>query len=158
MTLTTPRRFSDRGRYQYEFQHEYAVRCPGCGRKAFVFPEGLAWRAKTARLACTSCGHSGNAGRVNFHGQPVGATRRRLKEPCDPFFKLPLWFVGELKRQQFWAYNSAHLEFLRNYLGATLRIREPHRNGSMASRLPAFLTDRKNRAAALAAIAEMEGR
>ena len=109
-------------------------------------------------MSCASCGRSGGSGRINFHGQPVGAIRRRLKQPCDPFFKLPLWFVGEIKRQQFWAYNAAHLEFLKNYLGATLRIREPHKNGSMASRLPAFLTDRKNRAAALRAITAMESR
>jgi hypothetical protein len=158
MTTAAPRRFSDRGRYQYEFQHEYAVRCPGCGKKAFVFPADLAWRAKSAKLSCADCGHNAQARRTNPRGQFVGITRRRLKEPSDPFFHLPLWFVGEVKREQFWAYNSAHLEFLKNYLGATLRIREPHINGSMASRLPAFLTDRKNRAAALKAIAELEQR
>jgi hypothetical protein len=43
-----------------------------------------------------------------------------------------------------------------NYLGATLRIREPHRNGSLASRLPSFLTDRKNRATVVKAIASLE--
>ena len=41
-------------------------------------------------------------------------------------------------------------------LSATLRVRVPHRNGSVASRLPAFLTDRKNRAAVVKASARLE--
>lgn len=149
-------KFSDGGRYQFEFQHEYAVRCPKCAHKAMVFPASLAWRAKNARLVCAGCGHNADTARKNAGGQYVGITRRRLKEPCDPFFHLPLWYVADAKGEQFWAYNAGHLEFLKNYIGATLRFREPHRNGSMASRLPSFLTDRKNRAAVAKAIAQME--
>lgn len=67
----------------------------------------------------------------------------------DPYFGCMLWFVGDIKGDVFWAYNSRHLAFIRNYVAATLRIREPKHNGSLASRLPAFLLAKKNRTAVL---------
>jgi hypothetical protein len=149
------RRFSDRGRYQHEFQHEFAVRCPSCDRKAFVFPDALAWRAAHAKLSCTACGHNARVTRRPFRTY-LGITKPRLSLPRDPFFQLPLWYVADAKGSAFWAYNAKHLAFLKDYLGATLRIREPHRNGSLASRLPSFLTDRKSRATVVKAIASLE--
>jgi hypothetical protein len=76
--------------------------------------------------------------------------------PCDPYFGFPLWFVGAMKGQVFWAYNAAHLDFIKNYVEATIRIRQPNLNSSMASRLPAFLLDRKNRRAVLKEIAGLQ--
>ena len=49
----TNHRFDDRGRYAWEFAHEYAVVCPRCRRRATVFPDALSWRAKSARVTCT---------------------------------------------------------------------------------------------------------
>ena len=123
--------------------------CRGCGRM-------LAQRFHTAShkhdalLRCADCGY-----RMK---ERIYWSSRRSIAPCDPWFRLPLWFVAESKGHAFWAYNAAHLAFLRNYIGATLRIREPHRNGSLASRLPSFLLDRKNRPAVLKAIAALEKR
>jgi hypothetical protein len=103
-----------------------------------------------AVLKCDGCGYEM---KERIYWSP-----RRSAAPCDPWFRLPLWFVAESKGHPFWAYNAAHLAFLKNYIGATLRIREPHRNGSLASRLPSFLLDRKNRPAVLRAIAALEKR
>ncbi|MFI6507876.1 hypothetical protein ACIBCT_09745 [Streptosporangium sp. NPDC050855] len=44
-----------------------------------------------------------------------------------------------------WAYDAEHLDFLERYVRAFIREREPNRNGSLASRLPAWLKDAKNR-------------
>jgi len=160
-------RFHDRGRYAWEFAGEFSVVCPRCANKATVLADGLSWRAKSARVTCAGCGYSANwtatryraptTWRVPNRGTALEPARRSAA-PTDPFFKLPLWLVAEVKGGVLWAYNGAHLEFLRNYVGATLRIRQPHVNGSLASRLPAFLLDRRNRAAATKAIAELERR
>ena len=160
-------RFDDRGRYAWEFAHEYAVVCPRCRRRATVFPDALSWRAKTARVTCTSCGYNADWNTVKYRSpvtwrtpQRSSALRPLLRQavPADPFFKLPLWFVGEAKGGVFWAYNAAHLQFIKSYVGATLRIRRPQVNGSLASRLPAVLLDRRNRGAVLRAIYELERR
>ena len=73
----------------------------------------------------------------------------------DPYFDCALWFVGDIKGDVFWAYNDEHLKFIRDYVGATLRIRQPYKNSSLASRLPAFVLAKKNRAAVLKEIDRM---
>jgi hypothetical protein len=160
-------RFSDRGRYAWEFAHEYAVVCPRGDHKATVFPDALSWRAKSARVTCTSCGFSADWSTTKYRAPAQWRApnrssalkpSRRQAAPADPFFSLPLWFVADAKGGVFWAYNAAHLEFIKNYVGATLRIRQPHVNASLASRLPAFLLDRRNRGAVLHAINELERR
>jgi hypothetical protein len=54
------------------------------------------------------------------------------------------------------SYNAAHLSFIRDYAQATIRIRAPDQNRSLASRLPRFLKDHRNRAAVLKAISALE--
>jgi hypothetical protein len=88
--------------------------------------------------------------------EPIAWSRTWQSTPCDPYFGYPLWFVGTVKGDVFWAYNAAHLSFIRGYVQATLRIRDPDQNGSLASRLPRFLKDHKNRAAVLRAISALE--
>jgi len=144
-------RFHDGGRFGHEFEQEFAVRCPKCDHKAVALGDDYGSRAKSAKLVCGNCGYNAVWTRGNYRGPSIGTAR-------DRWFRLPLWFVAESKGHQFWAYNAAHLAFLKNYIGATLRIREPHRNGSLASRLPSFLLDRKNRPAVLKAIAALEKR
>ncbi|WP_336212225.1 hypothetical protein [Nonomuraea sp. LPB2021202275-12-8] len=57
-----------------------------------------------------------------------------------------------------WAYNAEHLDFLERYVRAFIREREPNRNGSLASRLPAWLKDAKNRDAVLGCCATLRVR
>jgi hypothetical protein len=57
-----------------------------------------------------------------------------------------------------WAYNAEHLDFLEEYVRASIREREPNRNASLASRLPAWLKSAKNREAVLAACAALRRR
>jgi hypothetical protein len=121
-------------------------RCRNCGgwreRKRCGAPHPYA-----ANLRCAACGAE-SLETIEWSSSPAAT-------PGDPYFTLPLWYVGRVKGEVFWANNAKHLEFLRNYLGATLRFRTPKINGSAASRLPAFLTDRRNRGAVLKAIEAM---
>lgn len=122
-------------------------RCRYCGRwlerKYFGSPH-----AHEARLRCRGCNTEMR--------ESISWTRRWQSNACDPYFGYPLWLVGEVKGSVFWAYNAAHLSFIRNYVQAAIRVREPNRNSSLASRLPHFLLDRKNRAAVLKEISNLE--
>jgi hypothetical protein len=74
----------------------------------------------------------------------------------DPYFGLELWFVGNVKGNEFWAYNREHLSFIGNYVRATIRQREPNRNSSLASRLPGWLLSGKNRLAVMKEVKRMQ--
>ena len=78
--------------------------------------------------------------------------------PFDPAFGLDLWFTEPFRGEVLWAYNRRHLQLLRDYVGATQRERIPNRNSSIASRLPGWIKDAKNRDALLATIAKLEAR
>jgi hypothetical protein len=84
--------------------------------------------------------------------------RNIVEGPSDPTFGLPLWLCLPFRGDVLWAYNEAHLRFLRTYIAADLRHREPNQNGSMASRLPPWMKASKNRAALLTAIRKLESR
>jgi hypothetical protein len=74
----------------------------------------------------------------------------------DPYFGLPLKFIGVVKGHTFWAYNREHLAFMKSYVFATLRYRNPNQNSSLISRLPEWLLSSKNRTAVLKAITKLE--
>ncbi|WP_049558181.1 hypothetical protein [Nonomuraea sp. SBT364] len=57
-----------------------------------------------------------------------------------------------------WAYDAEHLDFLERYVRASIREREPNRNGSLASRLPAWLKYAKSRDQVLACCATLRAR
>ncbi len=82
--------------------------------------------------------------------------RTVYRKPHDPFFGLPLWFVGTVTGNVLWAYNREHLSLLMTLVSARLREREPNENGSMVSRLPTWLLSKKNRAAAVSALKKMQ--
>lgn len=123
-------------------------RCPYCARWLEKRLTGSP-SPREADLHCTAC-------RIVVR-EPVSWMRIPGSLTLDPFFGCPLWFVGDVKGHVFWAYNPAHLNLIRNYVAATLRIRQPYRNRSVVSRLPAFLLARKNRAAVLKEIDRIAG-
>ncbi len=63
----------------------------------------------------------------------------------DPHFGLPLLLKAPSRYGLVWAYNERHLHELQTYIGAKLRERAGSGNGSMCSRLPAWMKRAKNR-------------
>ena len=68
-------------------------------------------------------------------------------------FRLQTACCGEI----LWAHNLQHLAYLESYVSATHRDRKPDyrdgcRNGTMASRLPGWMTSAKNRTEVLRCI------
>jgi len=74
----------------------------------------------------------------------------------DPFFGLPLWFVGTVKGHELWAYNREHLTFLKNVVSAELREKAPNQNRTLSNRLPKWMLNRKNRDDVLKLIEKLE--
>lgn len=125
------------------------LRCPHCGHR---IEDTLGSRSgfgpREARVTCQGCGVAVDAP-VEWRGEPLG-------RPHDPAFGLPLRLQAPCAGHVLWAYNPAHLAFLRDYLSAGLRERTPGHNQSLASRLPGWLKARGNREAVLRVIASLE--
>lgn len=68
---------------------------------------------------------------------------------------LDLWLRAEVASHVLWAFDSEHIDRIEEYVGAALRERTPNWNGSLASRLPRWIKDRKNRDAILSACAQL---
>ena len=91
-----------------DFIGEILVACPGCSKVAPV-------KSKSgfgpARLICEACGTT----------KSKGVTAYSLGDAKDPHFGLPLWLQAPCSKRTLWAYNGAHLSFLRQYVEATDR-------------------------------------
>ena len=138
-----------------DFGDEFLVACPRCAARALVRDTGEG-DARRIRLTCAACGHargwSGNVGSVAYGPDasryPAGAVG--IGAPVDWYFHLPLWLQAPCRGHTLWAYNARHLRFLRDLVSADLRERERDprlgwRNGSLASRLPAWMLDGAHR-------------
>ena len=92
---------------------------------------------QTVLLACGGCGATTS---VDLSSLELAAPN-----PVDPWFGLPLWLQMPCSGKVLWAYNQRHLEFLRRYVTAQLREREPNFNRAIVSRLPKWLKAARNR-------------
>lgn len=127
-------------------------RCPNCGykwlvarhRRRSVKEQGRRW----ALVTCPACEQ---ASKLMLHW-----TVRRFGDAIDPTFGLPLWLQESCCGEVLWAYNASHLKALREYVAAELRERVGVMQWSMFSRLPRWLSARKNRKAVLHSIARLE--
>lgn len=121
-------------------------RCPYCGRhleKRISAPKHL----PHTPLKCPGCGTE--------MSEPINWFPDIQGKAYDPFFGLPLWFVGTVRGHQLWAYNREHLHFLKCLVEATIREQKPNLNGSLSNRLPKWMLDRKNRTHVLKAIEKL---
>jgi hypothetical protein len=151
-------RFQDVGQTIYGFTDLFLVHCPQCAGCARVVPldASKTWWSAPRRLVCARCGYTKDH---DGRSAVIGAD-------TDWYFGLPLWLQTPCCGETLWAYNTEHLDFLEQYVAATLRertrrdgtpLREPRtaRNGSIASRLPAWIKSAKNREAVLKGIGKL---
>ena len=136
-------RFQDAGETIGDFADTALVRCPSCDGRAVARRDGAGPGAP--RLTCGACGLSRDR-----------VARQWREEGIDPWFGLPLWLHTHVRGQVLWALNAEHLAFMRGYVSATLRERQPGRNQSVASRLPRWLKDASMREPVLKGIEELE--
>lgn len=150
--VTRNERFKDNGELIYEFGDEFLVVCPYCKGKARVFRVETGSDKLSARLiaprklVCFEC----------LHRDESGGGMRSVGGSVDWYFGLDLWLKTSCCGEMLWVYNRKHLDFLENYVSAKLRERMPHRNKSLASRLPKWIKSAKNRDQVLKAIAKLK--
>jgi hypothetical protein len=152
------------------------ARCTRCGfnRAGWSMPSDIPVNTVETRRWCPRCGRW-----LEKRYQRVLAKRREvvLSCPCkaqttvalfqpaihlggpyDPYFGYPLWLRKNIGREVLWAYNLRHLSFLREFVRAGIRPRTPHANGSLASRLPAWIMKGTRRPSVLRALAALKRR
>lgn len=120
--------FRDNGETLYNFEDYRVVEYPGCAKPIDL--RGL-------RIACPHCGHN---------KEYVSSAR----------FDLNLYLEINCGGNKLWALNPEHLDFIENYVSATLRVRQPNVNRSVASRLPKWILNKNNRDTVLSAIKKLK--
>ena len=141
--------FTDKNYEIQFFTDQVLVVCPRCAAKALVKQT-----QSERRLSCSRCGLT-KAADVNgdiLYGAPV-----------DPYFRLVLFLNIDCCGETLFAYNQAHLRYLKDFVVSELRQRanSPDRsikNRSLVSRLPRWLKSAKNRVEILKKIELLEAR
>ena len=127
--------------------------CPDCGERIEKSMEGLSDKKEQLKVRCPNCG-------LSQEYQPKYTQKHESLESggeaADPFYQLPLWLSGSVKKETFWAYNFEHLEYLKKYIEARLRTRSGLYHTSMVEKLPAWIQSKKNRKDLLRLIEKLE--
>ena len=117
------------------------VTCPDCNRFAGSHREDL----RTVRLHCRGCGWTREPSVKWPQPAPVRGHRARL------------WLETDFRGHRLWAVNERHLSFLEAYVAAGVRETDLF-NGTLASRLPAWIKSGKHRPALLRALRRLRER
>ena len=151
----------------YDFlESNILVVCPKCSKKAIVKTKGLSYDdlSNNVKLICPNCGYNKEISEkpslisYNSNNKLVKGNYVVFGRPIDPFFHMDLWLTSDCQENLLWAYNHDHLNFLHSHVEAKLRERngQPLRNQSLGSRLPKWMTSKKNREVVLKRIAELQ--
>lgn len=137
--------FRDYKTFLAEFETEVLIHCPQCDRcaRSIYIKDKLIWQ-----IACIHCGYSKTSdGKIKRYGIAI-----------DPIFSLSLWLQVPCCGEILWAYNIPHLEFLQQYVQATIREGQGNtrRHYSMAVRLPRWMKLAKNRKSILREIQHLK--
>jgi len=146
------------------FEREVWVQCPQCQRSARsqCLDQSLTWR-----ITCCHCAYTRIASRQSQKMQPMPWWKngwwgevRKYSGAIDPLFGLPLWLQVPCCGEVLWAYNAAHLDFLAQYIQATLRERQGRMGNhhAIAVRLPRWLKLAKNRDALFQGIQRLKAK
>lgn len=157
--------------YLYDFlKHDILVICPQCEKKAIVktadFTFGNPDNEQNIKLVCVFCGHSQRLSEKPISACKSGQNNAKISREyifgaaIDPFFHLPLWLSVPFEENILWAYNQQHLSFLSQHIAAKLRERKGEKmsNKSLESRLPKWMTAKKNRESVLKKTEELQAR
>ena len=162
------KRFQEENKYIHEFADKFLVACPKCsGRAEVVLAENIDFNPSnhlflSRKIICSNCGYSKRKESSSGITQTLFSTQKDTSSYVviggnfDWYFQESLWLQVECCGETLWAYNKAHLEFIENYVAATLRTRAPNINKSLASRFPQWIKSAKNRDEILKAISKLK--
>ena len=127
--------------------------CPDCAERVEKLIENVTVKKEEIKVKCQNCG-------LTRAYKPRYIEKEWVFDPkgeiADPFYKLPLWLSGQIKKNTFWAYNYDHLEYLKGYIEAKLRTRSGWNYTSMVEKLPNWIKSKKNREELIKLIEKLE--
>ena len=129
------------------------LHCPNCAFKISRRIENVKKQKEKILIRCEECGET-NAYKPNY--EPESWNYYGHSGIKDPYFGLEIWLHSAIKGNEFWAYNYEHLEDIKNYVSAKLRIRTSYDYQTMVEKLPKWVTSKKNRVEVLKIITRLE--
>lgn len=142
-------RFADQNKRLSEFQAEVIVVCPQCKEKAVSYVD---YNSQQARLFCSDCGYNKT---VSTEVRVFGI-KGHWQLPANRYFGAELWLKHPFKNDVFWAYNYEHLNYLEQYISATLREHRDRTHFTLLEKLPKFYHEAKNRSGILKVISKLK--
>jgi hypothetical protein len=156
--------------FVYDFiKFDILVVCPNCSKQAIVKPNNFSFRnieQSDVKVICLNCGY--NKKLLEKPVSTLHSSKDKVNKgliyviggAIDPFFCLPLWLKTDFEEHTLWAYNLQHLDFLRQHIEAKLKERNGQElfNKSLGSRLPKWMTSKKNREVLLKKISELQNK
>lgn len=111
-------------------------------------------------VVCEKCNHKAIAKKKDNHVKVICIDCGYNKSHDNVMPNEKYWLSIELAQGTFWAYNYSHLEFLQKHISAELRERslEDIKNNSIGSRLPKWISSRKNRNELLKVIEKLKNK
>ncbi len=128
------------------------VECPRCRECAYVTPPSEV----AARITCGACGHS-----KELENESGWSSSDEVRYGRDHYSKSQLWLQVRCCDERLWALNREHVEWLEGYVGADLRSRDIGDgciNSCLNSRIPKWMSSKKNRQQVLAGIEKLKAR
>ena len=150
-SIMAQNRFTDQKKRISDFYTEALVVCPKCEKKALARVD---YEAQQARLFCAHCGYN----KVTSTDMSFYGVTGRWKIPANHYFQAELWLQYPFKDNVFYAYNMAHLEYLEQYISATLREHKDRTHFTLLEKLPLFYHEAKNREPLLKLIAKLKNK
>ncbi len=138
--MTGNERFQDGNKRGSDFYSEVWVRCPICQKKGVANAD---YSLKKARLVCYHC---------SFNKE----IEIRVQMPAHLFFDAELLLQAPFKNEVFYAYNKEHLDYLEQYIGASIREHKDRTHFTLLEKLPKFYHESKNRNALLKLIDKLK--
>ncbi len=142
-------RFTDQQKILSDFQTQVVVHCPACNAKAMAVTDQAVHKV---RLTCLQCGYNKESSILTKYGSKT----MEVIMPAHRYFDATLWYRSPFRNDVFMAYNEAHLAYLKEYIGATLREHRDRTHFTLLEKLPKFYHDARNRESLLKLIAKLE--
>ncbi len=162
----TGNRFDAGGTSIWDFSTNFLVICPNCTKMAQVISD---WKIENepAKFSCLHCGRTKELyiNKSTYMFTPsLGAPEKGtvcIGAPFDWYFHYPLWLQQLCCGHVLWAQNKEHLEWMKQYISAKIRIQKKdellgYNNHSLAARLPKWIQSASNRPKLLKAIEKLE--
>jgi len=129
------------------------VNCPNCGIKIENRIGNIKEKKSKVSIKCKNCSETNSFKPRYVEEYEEFDTANGVIEPV---FGCELWYWSRFKGESFWATNSEHLNDIKNYVKAKVRVRSGKDYTTMVEKLPKWISNKKNRDAILKLINKLE--